>query len=240
MDSEAAETELVRYLASPEVPHSSSWTKRVPKALLPASFHLSAAVTLTRLLAPRERRRARRLAEANSAPLRLHLGAGGSAKAGWTNVDLAGHPVELAWDVTKPLPFPDGSVEAVFHEHMLEHLTLEQAYALTRDCHRVLAPDGVLRIVVPDAGAYARSYAHGGDGVIADYRSGRPTAMLALQEVFYLHGHRSAWDEDTLALLVAAAGFTDWSPSRYGESRLEPAPDTASRSRESLYFEAVK
>lgn len=241
MDSKAAETELIRYLArGKEAPRSSSWTKRAPKALLPSSVHGAALAALTRLLAPRERGRARRIAEAGSGSLRLHLGAGGSPKPGWTNVDLAGHPIELAWDVTKPLPFADGSVEAVFHEHMLEHLTLEQAYALTRDCYRVLAPNGILRVVVPDAGAYARSYADGGDGVISDYRSGRPTAMLALQEIFYLHGHRSAWDEETLSLVVAAAGFTDSSSRSYGESLLDPAPDTEARSRESLYFEAVR
>jgi predicted SAM-dependent methyltransferase len=241
VDSPAAQEELVRYLARGEdSPPSSSWAKRAPKALLPASLHGVALAALTRVLAPRERRRAQRIAETTSSPLRLHLGAGGSPKPGWTNVDLAGHPVELAWDLTRPLPFADASVEAVFHEHMLEHLTLDQAYGLTRECHRVLVPGGLLRVVVPDAGAYARSYANGGAGLITDYRSGRPTAMLALQEVFYLHGHRSAWDEETLSLLVSAAGFTDWSSSSYGQSRLDPVPDTEARRAESLYFEAIK
>lgn len=241
MDSPAAQQELLRYLARGEdTPRSSSWAKRASKALLPAPLHGAALAALTRALAPRERRRAHRLADDTANALRLHLGAGGSPKPGWTNVDLAGHPVELAWDVTRPLPFADASVEAVFHEHLLEHLTLEQAYRLTRDCCRVLVPGGVLRVVVPDAGAYARSYANDGAGLITEYRSGRPTAMVALQEVFYLHGHRSAWDEETLTLLVAAAGFTDCTTSSYGKSRLDPVPDTEERNPESLYVEAVK
>ena len=36
---------------------------------------------------------------------------------------------------------------------------------------------------------------------------GRPTRALAMQELFFRHGHRSAFDWDTLALITQAAGF---------------------------------
>ena len=112
----------------------------------------------------------------------------------------------MAWDLRHPLPFPDGSAEAVFLEHVLEHMTVAEGMVVLRHCLRVLAPGGVVRVGVPDAGRYARSYAEG-TGTIDELRPGRPTRMLALGEVFQEHGHVSAWDGETLALVVAAVGF---------------------------------
>jgi len=55
------------------------------------------------------------------------------------------------------LPYLDGSFRFVYSEHFLEHLFLDEAMALLHEIRRVLAPDGTLRIVVPDADL--RSYA---------------------------------------------------------------------------------
>jgi predicted SAM-dependent methyltransferase len=49
------------------------------------------------------------------------------------------------------LPFEDGVFNYVFSEHFFHHLFFDEAHALLRECHRVLAPSGVLRTVVPDA-----------------------------------------------------------------------------------------
>jgi len=104
----------------------------------------------------------------------------------------------------------------------------------------VLSPGGVMRIAVPDAGRYLLSYADGGRGLIDEYRPGRPTNLLAAQEIFYRHGHRSAWDLETLRLFVRAAGFEQCEGREFGASRIEPCPDSPHREQESLYAEAVK
>lgn len=49
------------------------------------------------------------------------------------------------------LPFEDGSLHFVFSEHFFEHLFYDEAISLLRECHRVLAPRGLIRISVPDA-----------------------------------------------------------------------------------------
>lgn len=64
----------------------------------------------------------------------------------------------LAFDVTRGLPFPDDSVDAVYHSHMLEHLDRGAAGALMREVRRVLKPGATQRIVVPDLETVCRAY----------------------------------------------------------------------------------
>lgn len=47
------------------------------------------------------------------------------------------------------LPFPDDSIESIISHHFFEHLHGDQAIRLIDECHRVLKPGGVLRIIVP-------------------------------------------------------------------------------------------
>jgi SAM-dependent methyltransferase len=116
----------------------------------------------------------------------LHLGCGQQVVDGWINVDgslgarLADKPrlrsalrrlrlapphVEQGWpagiqwhDVRKPLPLPSASAQAVYSSHLVEHLHLDEAGRLFRECHRVLSPGGVIRIVVPDLHAIVNDY----------------------------------------------------------------------------------
>jgi SAM-dependent methyltransferase len=231
----ARRSELTAYLASPPGPPANgSVPKRLARLIVPAPARPLVARTATDLVRGRERRRANRLAES---PLRLHLGSASALKEGWVNIDLVGHSADIAWNLLRPLPFPDESAEAVFHEHVLEHFPAADALRLLEDCFRVLRPGGVLRVGVPDAGAYARSYVEGGRGVIDAIRPGRPTAMVALTELFYGHGHRSMYDAETLELFVAAAGFDDVRERPFGDSAIAPAPDTDYRQGETIYVE---
>jgi predicted SAM-dependent methyltransferase len=226
-------------LSSRHVPAAGgNLPRRVARTLISPSRRSAVAVALTEAKRPLERRRAATAAREGN--LRLHLGSAWQPKEGWFNVDLAGHPVDLAWNLAHGLPFPDGSAAAIFHEHLLEHLPLEAAAKLIEESYRVLRPGGVMRIAVPDAGRYLLSYASGGEGLIDEYRPGRPTNLLAAQEIFYLHGHRSAWDLETLELFVRAAGFEQCDGRAFGDSRIEPCPDSPHREEESIYLEAVK
>lgn len=49
------------------------------------------------------------------------------------------------------LDIADGQIEFIFAEHFFEHLFFDEAVALLRECRRVLAPTGLVRIAVPDA-----------------------------------------------------------------------------------------
>lgn len=194
---------------------------------------------ITWAVAPVEHRRARRLAS-SCRPLRLHFGCADNYLQGWVNLDLArpGRRLDLRWDLRRPLPFPTGSVEAIFAEHLLEHLTVGQGLGVVRECRRLLGQGGVLRIGVPDLSRYVRSY-QGGDSLLTEVRPGRPTLALALSEVFYRYGHRSMYDFDTLRALCLEAGFAEVHHSAFGRGRIQPCPDTPARRPETLYVEAL-
>lgn len=64
----------------------------------------------------------------------------------------------LVHDLSHGIPFPDASVDVVYHSHMLEHLDREVAGQFLAECGRVLCPGGVIRIVVPDIERCCRDY----------------------------------------------------------------------------------
>lgn len=233
---------LVEYLLrndsrSREIPAATAWG-RIGRAIAPRTVVPSVKSSLTWLLQPWMRRRAHALAR-TEAEIRLHLGCGATYIRGWTNVDLFGSRADLYWDLRRPLPFPANRVSAVFHEHVLEHFDLTGAIALLADCHRVLRPGGVLRVGVPDFGRYAGSYV-GRDGWLEERRPGRPARILALAEVACGDGHRTLWDEDLLLCAFATAEFDDRAARRFGDSSLDPVPDSAHRAAETLYVEATR
>ncbi len=205
----------------------------------------------TRLMAPRSARRFQALLDSGS-PLLLNLGSGTYNAPGWVNVDLWGlHRAwgvdpDVIWDLRRPLPLPDGSVRAVFLEHVLEHLPAPVGLAALDQAHRLMEPGGVLRVSVPDFGRYACSYADrvrgrgGSADLISSERPGRPTDLLAVAEVVYDHGHVSIWDAPTLIELLRAAGFTDVRECRFGFGAVHPVPDSPARRGESLYVEGTR
>lgn len=64
----------------------------------------------------------------------------------------------LVHDLSKGIPFPDGSVDAVYHSHVLEHLDRSAAEVFLHENHRVLKSGGVIRTVVPDFERACRRY----------------------------------------------------------------------------------
>jgi SAM-dependent methyltransferase len=54
-------------------------------------------------------------------------------------------------DLTYGIPLPDSSVNCVYSAHFFEHLSPEDGKRLFQDVRRVLKPEGVLRVNVPDA-----------------------------------------------------------------------------------------
>lgn len=208
------------------------------RVLTPAA-RLRAKILATHAQAPRARRQARALAQ-RPGPLRLHLGCGFNYLPGWVNSDLVGGKVDLAWNLLSPLPFADNSVDAIFTEHVFEHMPYSHALQVLAHCRRALKPGGVLRVGVPDAGMYARMYAEDPEG-LRTFRWGRATPMLALREVFQEHAHVSAYDEETLLLVLDEAGFPGARVTAPGTSELlETAPDLPARWSETVYAEVTK
>ena len=89
----------------------------------------------------------------------LNIGCGLRYHDDWTNVDFyAAAPEVRSHNLLRGIPYPDASFDAVYHSHVLEHFSKPDGEKLLRECHRVLRPGGILRVVVPDLEQIARNY----------------------------------------------------------------------------------
>ena len=155
---------------------TDSRMRRITKHAVPVRLRGTARMVATDAVSVRERRKARRIEE-STGTLRLHIGSGAVPKEGWVNIDLLGDPVDLAWNLARGIPFSDGTADAIFHEHLFEHIPLRAGLGLMDECFLVSPPGGILRVGVPDAGRLMQSYA--GDGsYLESLHPDRPTRML--------------------------------------------------------------
>lgn len=196
--------------------------------------------------------------------MRLNLGSGPRAVPGWINIDRSPnlvldrtpaikqalhrlgvlHDAHLTpWsraivrhDIRRRLPYPDGSVDAIYSSHTLEHLYLAEARQVLAECVRLLRPGGLLRLALPDAERLAREFlaaAESGDpdaGFVFNRRllthpEDRPRGVRHLMRLASGGIHRWQPAPSMVERLLAEAGFTGTRRLRYREGAL---PDLAS------------
>lgn len=115
--------------------------------------------------------------------IKLHIGCGARVLKGWVNIDMRYEPYEqylkyftdvfypeemrggendfFALNVVKEgLPFPDNSVDVIFHEDFIEHLTQKEQVGFLAEALRVLKKGGVHRVNTPDLLFSMRSRSH--------------------------------------------------------------------------------
>jgi predicted SAM-dependent methyltransferase len=91
----------------------------------------------------------------------------------WINLDFSSvAPSVRRANLLARLPLPSEGAKLVYASHFLEHIPKPDVAAFLKECHRVLEPGGVLRLVLPDlqemASSYLR-YREAGDHVRADF-----------------------------------------------------------------------
>lgn len=89
-------------------------------------------------------------------PPAINLGCGDDYREGWLNVDI--DPTSRADRVVDledtPWPLPSDHFEHALVDNVFEHIAPRKRGAFIQECHRILAPDGILvmRLPVPDIG----------------------------------------------------------------------------------------
>jgi predicted SAM-dependent methyltransferase len=145
---------------------------------------------------------------------RLHIGSGDKRLEGWVNIDLKPLPgVDVVADVTQGLDFT--GAEAVFAEHFLEHLAIDDAIGFLLECHRVLGDGGWLRLSTPNLD-WVWSTHYRLDAPAADKRA----MATHMNRAFHGWGHRFLWNREMLGEALEACGFDSVRWCRYGESEL--------------------
>ncbi len=78
----------------------------------------------------------------------LNLGGGGVLFERWLTADVDPRS-DVYVDVTRPLPFRDATIDVVYSEEVIEHISPHHASAMLRECLRILKPGGWLRLTTP-------------------------------------------------------------------------------------------
>ena len=142
----------------------------------------------------------------------LHIGCGDINSPGFINLDA--RPLPHVHIVSKNIfrldMIPDDSLDMVYMSHVLEHVPRNQAIEVIREMARVLKPDGVLRISVPDFDHVITIYEASGKQINAI----APALMGGQNYAFNFH--YGVFNTEYLANLLAKGGFLrvrPWDPA---------------------------
>lgn len=90
---------------------------------------------------------------------KLNLGCGDRINPNWVNVDCSSNVNGvIIHNLLQGIPFPDDYFDVVYHSHVLEHFTRIEGENFIKECYRVLKPNGIIRIAVPDLETIAKNY----------------------------------------------------------------------------------
>lgn len=150
----------------------------------------------------------------------LQIGAGPHRLAGWLKTDLSPtNSTTTYMNAAKRFPFPDETFDCVVAEHIIEHISYDQALRMLRECYRVLKKGGVARISTPDMELTHRLMHRpltpelqryvAWSNVAFGHTDDIDSAIHVINRLQHEWGHQFLYDADTLADAFRRAGFTD-------------------------------
>jgi predicted SAM-dependent methyltransferase len=80
--------------------------------------------------------------------MKIIVGAQSTRQVGWTS--LQKYDLDVRDERSWARRFAPNSIDAVLAEHVLEHLTYDEAAEAARNCFKYLRPGGYFRVAVPD------------------------------------------------------------------------------------------
>ncbi len=181
--------------------------------------------------------------------VKINLGSGHFKLDGWVNIDLdeQSRPDVLV-NLAANLPFSDEVAEFMHTEDFIDQLDLADAARFLHECHRVLKPGGVLRVLTPDVQQLASLYLNDPAKLKALWHDNvevpleLDTAAEILNMGMRFAGHTFLYDAETFSALAQRCGFSA-ERTVFQQSRFEAlrgidlrGPDNAI----SLYHDCVK
>jgi len=177
----------------------------------------------------------------NKLPVKIELGAG-VKRTGWITIDQYGD-VDIQCDIVKVgIPFPDNSVDMIYSQHFLEHLSYPTPMVdILLECKRVLKSGSIFSICVPDVSIYINAYLNRhtiNEGVLKNIDFWKPgfnynSPLDYINYMAYMGGHhKHMFDLENLIAILTNAGFVDVRERSFDENL-----DKKERRMESVYVE---
>ncbi len=167
--------------------------------------------------------------------LKLNLGGGPKKIPGYTNVDALewNGATDIVHNLTEyDWPFEQNTVDEIFTEEFLEHISFKQTYNVLSECYRILKPRSKIQIQVPDCGKAMEYYVNGEICECVPHKAKNWDSFKADSQCFACGGkgkihpnrwlfsftgagkheydyHLNIFTEDSLRLSLAKVGFQD-------------------------------
>ena len=134
----------------------------------------------------------------------------------WIHIDGGDYSHLDYNDITK-LEFIDNSVDLIYASHVIEYFDRTSIINILSEWKRVLKPNGILRIAVPDFNSICRLYMTG-DYKLDSFTGPLYGRMDMGDDIIY---HKTTYDYDSLQELLSNNGFTnidywDWRDTDHG------------------------
>lgn len=182
----------------------------------------------------------------NNKKVMLNVGCGTDYKEEWINIDNNSDnnikKLDLNWDLRCRLPFPNNSVDFIYNEHFLEHLTAKQGIRALKDFKRILKEGGILRIATPDLKVCVDNYCDDNwrNNHYLEKFKGIKTKAELLNISFHNWGHRYLYDQEELRRRLTESGFREIKFCDFKKSEITELNNLETRDTLSLIAEAKK
>jgi len=174
--------------------------------------------------------------------LKLNIGSGAAKINNWINIDM-GLGADLVLDVRRGLPFKNNSINIIYSEHFVEHLSLEEGTSFVRECFRCLKTGGVMRIATPDLDFIVDKYStnwKNQEWLSWPEHQTITTKCRMINIAFRSWGHRYLYNEEDLKKQLKKNGFKRIRRCNWNESDYRELCNLETRSDSKLIIEALK
>jgi predicted SAM-dependent methyltransferase len=174
--------------------------------------------------------------------MKLNIGCGNVHKEGWINIDIANlGAADIIHDATKPFPYENDSVDFIYSEHFIEHITLADGLSFFKEAYRILKKDGVMRIACPDLDVTIDQFVN--DSWREDFaRNSIPatTRCEMLDMTMRGWGHLYLYNYEEMEIRLKQCGFTQIERKELYKSFYPELENMETRWASFLVVEAVK
>lgn len=172
---------------------------------------------------------------------KLHLASGNNVLDGWANIDIKGNNKVIGWDLTYGIPVKPDSIDLIFCEHFIEHISLNQAGKFLSQLLVCLRPGGILRISTPKLEKLLNEYLSGRIIEWYDVRWQPASPCQMVNEGLRSWGHKFVYDENELYSLLIKTGFREIRSVKWHDSSVPDLRNLECRPyHDEIIFEAIK
>ncbi len=174
---------------------------------------------------------------------KLHVGCGKNRFEGWINADIDPR-ADLIIFLQKRLPLRTNSLERIYSEHVLEHVSYPKGVFFLKEAYRTLKPNGIVRIAIPDLDVIVDGYQNGSwkesEAMKKPSLAFIKTRAEMMNIAFRWWGHRHLYNKEELMRALLEAGFTAVTFHEYGKSDFNDLSKLETRQESKLIAEAIK